>query len=58
MNEIAHATSLFIEKHNVSNMASDEDSVLVSKLIIELYTRTMSTSEWLVISDEWLVMSD
>jgi hypothetical protein len=29
-----------------SNLASDEDSVLVRKLIIELYTSIMSTSEW------------
>jgi hypothetical protein len=45
MNEIAHVTTLFIENHNVSNLASDEDSVLVRKLIIELYTSIMSTSE-------------
>jgi hypothetical protein len=29
MNEIAHAIALFIEKHNVSNLASDEESMLV-----------------------------
>jgi hypothetical protein len=46
INKIAHVTTLFIEKHNVLNLASDEDSVLVSKLIIELYTSMMSTSEW------------
>jgi hypothetical protein len=45
MNEIAQVTTLFIEKLNVSNLASDEDSVLVRKLIIELYTSIMSTSE-------------
>jgi hypothetical protein len=45
MNEIAHTTRLFIEKHNVSNLASGEDSVLVSMLIIELYEDIMSTSE-------------
>jgi hypothetical protein len=45
MNEIAHATRLFIEKHNVSNLTLDEDRVFVSKLIIELYTNIMSTSE-------------
>jgi hypothetical protein len=45
MNDIAHATRLFIEKYNVSNLTSNEDNVLVSKLIIKLYTSIMSTSE-------------
>jgi hypothetical protein len=45
MNEISHVTTLFIEKYNVSNLASDEDSVLVAKLIIELYASIMSISE-------------
>jgi hypothetical protein len=47
MNEIAHTTRLIIEKHNVSNLTSDEDNVLVSKLIVvELHPSIMSTSEW------------
>jgi hypothetical protein len=45
MHEIAHAMRIFIEKHNVSNLASGEDSVLVSTMIIELYAGIMSTSE-------------
>jgi hypothetical protein len=31
---------------NVSNVASDENSVFVSKLIIEFYTSIMPISEW------------
>jgi hypothetical protein len=46
MNEIVHATRLFIEKHNVSNQTSDEESAFVSKLIIELYPSIISTPEW------------
>jgi hypothetical protein len=45
INEIVHAMTLFIEKHNVSNLTSDEDNMLVNKLIIELYTSIMPTSE-------------
>jgi hypothetical protein len=45
MNEIPHATRLFIEKHNVSNVSSDEDSAPVNMLIIEFYAGIMSTSE-------------
>jgi hypothetical protein len=50
MNEIVHATRLEARGSssrsiNVSNLGSDEDSVLVSKLIIELYTSIMSISE-------------
>jgi hypothetical protein len=52
MNEIDHVTTLFIEKHNISNLASDEDSVLMKKLIIELYTNIMSTSEWWVMTEQ------